>query len=463
MRKYLICFITTFIFYQGFTQEKILIGNITIVGNKITKEAIILREITFKKGDFLSQKQIDIKTKQSKENLVNLNLYNFVDISSENSGGETNIIIEVVERWYIWPYPILELSERNFNVWWDEFKESKYSDFSRMNYGVYLVWENFRGKNELLKLKYRKGFKEHYLFKYEIPYFNKEKTIGISAFAQQFRRKKSFYKTENNKLVYFEDEDYTTKDSEFQITILYRKNTRNKHKLRLNYLQSNIADSIKSYNRDYLKNGKLKGDYFQINYQYANEQRDYVHYPLHGHYLHFQLKKNFEGSSPVNHFELIGKVEKHMEISNRLFIGSSFKAKVSSNDDQPYFAQKALGFDDYVRTYEYYVVDGHNFWLSKTAIKYELIGKTNFEIPYVKMSQFKKAHYSLYFSVFTDFGYVMEMDNQNMEENNLTNTLLFGRGISIDYITYYDKLLRIEYGINRLGEKGIFLHFTNPF
>jgi outer membrane protein assembly factor BamA len=81
MRKYLICFITTFIFYQGFTQEKILIDNITIVGNKITKEAIILREITFKKGDFLSQTEIDIKTKQSKENLVNLNLYNFVDIS----------------------------------------------------------------------------------------------------------------------------------------------------------------------------------------------------------------------------------------------------------------------------------------------------------------------------------------------------------------------------------------------
>ena len=356
----------------------------------------------------------------------------------------------------------MELSERNFNVWWKEFKKSNYSDFSRLNYGVYLVWENFRGKNQLLKIKYRKGFKEHYLFRYEIPYFNKEKTIGISAFAQQFRRKKSFYNTIDNKLLYYENGDkYTTKDSEFQITILYRKNTRNKHKLRLNYLQSNIADSIKSYNPDYLKNGKLKGDYFQINYQYANEQRDYVYYPLHGHYLHFELTKNFGGSSPVNHFEAMAKAEKYIEIQNRLFIGSSFKAKVSSDGYQPYFAQKGLGFDDYVRTYEYYVVDGQNYWLSKTAIKYELIGKTNFEIPYVKMPQFKKAHYSLYFSVFTDLGYVI--DSQNNENNELSNQLLFGRGISLDYVTYYDKMLRIEYGINRLGEKGIFLHFTNPF
>ena len=462
MRKNLICFFILFVPFFSFSQEKLQINSITIKGNKITKEAIILRELTFQKGDAVSKEILDEKIKESEENLTNLLLFNFSEISADIEAAKANITIEIVERWYIWPYPIIELSERNFNVWWNEFKESSYSDFSRMNYGVFLVWENFRGKNELLKIKYRKGFKEHYLFRYEIPYFNKEKTIGISAFVQQFRRKKSFYNTIDNKLLYYENGDkYTTKDSEFQITILYRKNTRNKHKLRLNYLQSNIADSIKSYNPDYLKNGKLKGDYFQINYQYANEQRDYVHYPLHGHYLHFELTKNFGGSSPVNHFEAMAKAEKYIEIQNRLFIASSFKAKVSSDGYQPYFAQKGLGFDDYVRTYEYYVVDGQNYWLSKTAIKYELIGKTNFEIPYVKMPQFKKAHYSLYFSVFTDLGYVI--DSQNNENNELSNQLLFGRGISLDYVTYYDKMLRIEYGINRLGEKGIFLHFTNPF
>ena len=41
--------------------------------------------------------------------------------------------------------------------------------------------------------------------------------------------------------------------------------------------------------------------------------------------------------------------------------------------------------------------------------------------------------------------------------------LLWGNGISIDYVTYYDKLLRIEFSANHLGEKGVFLHFSNPF
>ena len=89
-----------------------------------------------------------------------------------------------------------------------------------------------------------------------------------------------------------------------------------------------------------------------------------------------------------------------------------------------------------------------------------LIGKTKFDVPYIKMSQVKKSHFSIYLSVFADVGYVI--DKQNNNENALANSLLFGKGISLDYITYYDKLLRIEFGINRLGEKGIFLHFSNP-
>ena len=150
-----------------------------------------------------------------------------------------------------------------------------------------------------------------------------------------------------------------------------------------------------------------------------------------------------------------------MELKNQVFIGSSFKSKWSSGGYQPYFAQKGFGFDDYVRGYEYYVVDGQDFWLSKTILKYALIQKTKFDIPYLKMKQFSRAHYSLYLGIFSDMGYVI--DNQTNQENTLSNSLLWGNGISLDYVTYYDKLLRIEFSANHLGEKGVFLHFSNPF
>ena len=77
------------------------------------------------------------------------------------------------------------------------------------------------------------------------------------------------------------------------------------------------------------------------------------------------------------------------------------------------------------------------------------------------MKQFNRAHYSLYIGLFSDMGYVT--DNQTSQTNDLSNSLLWGNGISIDYVTYYDKMLRIELSMNHLGEKGVFLHFSNPF
>ena len=160
-----------------FPQNHITVNDILINGNIITKSEIIQRELSFNKGGSYNLDVLDAKIKESTDNLQNLELFNFINIERN----QNNILITVIERWYFWPYPIFEISERNFNTWWNEFKGNNYSDFSRLNYGIFFNWENFRGRNELLQFKIRRGFKEHYLFSYQIPYFNKNKTIGINS------------------------------------------------------------------------------------------------------------------------------------------------------------------------------------------------------------------------------------------------------------------------------------------
>mgnify|MGYP001971685969 CR=1 FL=1 len=446
----------------GYSQNEIVITKITINGNKITQKDVILRELVFSEGDSFSSSDLKQKITASKQNLFNLQLFNFVEVSYFLKGDSVDLLIDVTERWYFWPYPIFEISERNFNTWWNSFSTSNYSDFSRLNYGLFLNWENFRGRNELLQFKIRKGFKEHYLFSYQIPYFNKKKTIGINNNFQVFRRKKSFYKTENDTLLYYTSDNFTTKDYEFNTELLYRKGVYTTHNLRFHYFFSDVDTAIINKNPNYLRSSsRSSGSYAKFTYQFATEKRDYVEYPLRGYYLHFEGTKYFKGLSQINHYEIIGQAEKHIALTERFFLGSSLKAKYSSSGYQPYFAQRGFGFDDYVRGYEYYVVDGQDFWLSKTGLKYAIIEKTNFEIPFLRMKQFKKAHYSLYFGVFSDLGYVI--DKQTDQENYLSNSVLFGKGISLDYVTYYDKLLRIEFSVNHLGEKGVFLHFSNPF
>ena len=126
-----------------------------------------------------------------------------------------------------------------------------------------------------------------------------------------------------------------------------------------------------------------------------------------------------------------------------------------------YFVQESLGFEDYVRGYEYYVIDNQKFIISKSILKWCLVKDKKFDINILKIKQFQKSFYSIYFSVFSDYGYTVNKFNDN--PNDLSNKSLWGNGVSIDYLTYYDKLLRIEYSINHLGEKGVFLHISNPF
>jgi len=450
-----------FLFTTQLAQAQINVSSIVLSGNTKTQNDIIIRELSLELNTSYSLNDLDKRIEESKENLVNLKLFNFVNINKTENKDSTEIRIDVVEKWYIWPFPIFEISERNFNTWWKEFSANNYSDFSRLNYGVSFNWENFRGRNELLKLKIRKGFKEHYLLSYEVPYFNKNKTIGINTNLQFFKRKKTHFSTEKNKLNYFESGTFNSIDYELNTEIIYRKNLHQKHKLKFTYLQSTIADTIAILNPNYLSNSLSNTSIYSLRYIFKYENRDYIAYPLHGYAINFGAKKYLSATANVKHFEFATKVEKYIEPYKRFYVGSSFKTKYSTEGNQPYFIQKALGYTDYVRGYEYYVVDGQSYWLSKTALKYALIEKTTFDIPYVKMKQFNKSHYSLYLGIFNDLGYVI--NNQNKKQNSINNSLLWGKGIALDYVTYYDKLLRIEYSTNALGEKGVFLHFSSPF
>ena len=174
MNKIILVLFLCFLSHTSYTQDKFIVSKINIIGNNITKESVILRELEFNVGDTVSSDEIEKKINNSLHNLYNIELFNFIDIDKIlfNKNIEINII--VTEQWYIWPYPILEISERNFNTWWKDFSSSNYSDFSRLNYGIHLTWRNFRGKNEQLEFKYRRGFKEQYLIFYNNPFINKK-------------------------------------------------------------------------------------------------------------------------------------------------------------------------------------------------------------------------------------------------------------------------------------------------
>jgi hypothetical protein len=41
--------------------------------------------------------------------------------------------------------------------------------------------------------------------------------------------------------------------------------------------------------------------------------------------------------------------------------------------------------------------------------------------------------------------------------------MLYTYGAGFDVVTFYDLVLRFEYSVNQLGEKGLFFHIRNDF
>ena len=105
--------------------RNIRIDAIEVTGNQITKDFIILRELPFSTGDTIAEEGLEEQLRLARENLNNLLLFNFVEISRLQSVDDPSlitIIIQVEERWYIWPLIEVKLEERNLSTWlqnWD--------------------------------------------------------------------------------------------------------------------------------------------------------------------------------------------------------------------------------------------------------------------------------------------------------------------------------------------------------
>ena len=93
MKKVFFILLLLIVSILGNSQNTITISSITITGNKITKEDIILREIAFSKNSSFATTDLEQKIKESKRNIVNLKLFNFVKIGHVLEENQAKIFI----------------------------------------------------------------------------------------------------------------------------------------------------------------------------------------------------------------------------------------------------------------------------------------------------------------------------------------------------------------------------------
>lgn len=436
---------------------KIIVSNIYISGNKVTKSRIVLRELEFSKNDTIFKTQLKDLIIRSKENLLNTSLFNYVFLDTSFIDKNSIIVkINLEERWYLWPYPILEHADRNFS----SFIHNK--DWNRINYGLFFLKNNFRGRNEILKIKARYGYKEQYLLYYKVPYLDRFGKNGFDVSLAYFQQKEIAYNTYENKLQFYQSQNnYIREIIDAFVSYSYRPRWDNTHLFKLGYKNINVDDTIVKLNSDYLGSGKKKISYFNFSYQFTSDKRDSKVYPLSGYlYSISATKLGLSTHDDVNNFYINAIYSKYFKLNNKFYFSSGLKVKKSLKSENVYFTKQALGYDDYLRAFEYNVIDGKDFFIFRNNVKYELVPTKIKYYEFIPSNKFNKIHYSVYLNLFFDSGYVN--DNNYDKSNFMVNEFLYSEGIGIDFVTYYDKIIRFEYSINKFGNKGFFIHFGAP-
>ncbi len=434
--------------------SKKYISKIIINGLQRTKSWIVLRELSFVEGDTL-QGNYEEELLKSRNRIFNTRLFNKVEVNWRND----TVTIDLKERWYTYPIPIIDLADRNFNEWW----QVRNHDFRRINYAIDFTQSNVRGRNETFNIYLQGGFNKKLQAKYVFPYIDKGRKLGFAVTCSYIIDRQVGYVTDKNYLKFTEIEETGRFRFSTSASLFHRNKFYQSHYVTLGYYANQIPDTIAILNPDYFLDGKTKQRFFSLQYSVVDDHRDIAYYPLKGYYWSASVSKiGITHKEDVNMWSAYFDVAWYKPLGRKWYSNFSFSQKISTPTRQPYMYARALGYNAYyVSGYELYVIDGQHLSLGKINLRKRILSweKT---LNFIPIKQFRNIPLQIYLRAYSDGG--VAIDNSGLVGNALlANKFLWGNGLGLDFVTYYDTVLRLEYSINKSLERGFYIHYKSLF
>jgi Surface antigen variable number repeat len=446
------------------------VNKIVIYGNKVTKDYIVLREVSFKNGTYIAVKEILKTLQKARQDILNTQVFLEVLPSIQYWDTEKiDIAFTVKERWYIFPIPYFKLIDRNINQWVVEQNAS----LERVDYGLKFNWDNVSGRRDKLSFRYVNGYNRQFSVFYEQPYADKKLEKGFLAGVFYTSNRQLTYATDSNKQVFFpinnqQIGDFVRNSFRIETGFTYRKGIHHRHTLRLHYVREQIDDTIPKLIENNLSKGyipyypgntsKLSAGEFLYSYQYFD--LDNIAYPLKGFAFSGAFFQRGLGSKSINLWQLNAKAAKYVTLAPNTYVSVLGAGILKLPFNQPMVHMPALGYGDLtMQGLEYYVADGVMAGILRTTLSRQLF-KINIPTLVTRNEKYKKIPFRVLFKLYGNLGgtYLPYVSN-----SFLNNRLLYTWGAGFDIISYYDFTARIDYSFNQLGENGLFLRVRRDF
>ncbi len=434
MRSVLIRILLLFVYAGGivFAQEKIdasdttkfVVGQIKIFGNEITKDYVILDELPFSPGDTISNKDLQY----AKERVYSLKLFNFVDFLTDRRNPR-RIIILVKESWYIFPVPFIIYRKNSI----------KYS-----NYGVDLLWKNFRGRNETFYASLSFGFDPNFYASYFNPNFiarNVRLSLAgglISVLNKSVSFKEEYAGEEFSSHSYFGTVGLgyrTSLHNTYDFFVTFRRFLLDKPYARYYFATGGTSETSVLFSLD------AKWDTRNLTFNASN---GYL-LTLAGGYTIFFYDDN-EGSKRTHGFaDVSAELRNYFDINEFAIFRTKLKGRVIPFKTYlPYYDRIYLGYTKYIRGHAFDKTEGENYVLASAEFAVPIIRDFRYalDLPLIPTA-LTSARFVAEIVAFFDAG--------KTYDGALKGEIPFGYGAGLNLLFLPYNAFRFEFAWNEKG------------
>ena len=444
--------------YTSIAQDFIKIDTVILRGLKKTKALVVLRELNFRCGEVMKLSDTAAILHSTRNNLLNTRLfhtctYQLTSIPESQGKPEKNALtIELQERWYTLPIPVLELADRNFNEWWYDRKH----DFRRINAGLTILQKNVRGRNEDFLIGAQTGFTRRLDFSYFIPYLDKRQILGLKVQGIFLGNREVAVRSFSNRLQFVKDENSFGRERIMAgIQLLIRKNINRYHSLECNYHSYKVSDFIFNLNPNYFLGSRFQR-YLEFRYTHTLDYRNYRFYATKGWMATFRASRI--GVLSTDNFKLwscTGSISLYRPLTGRFYLATKLDGEIAEDKRLPYLGSRTLGYENrFVRGYERNVLEGNASIHLRNSLRMKVFSQV-WNTGFSRSARYNHFPLDAYLVSFFDAGYMY--NRFVLPENRLlVNTGLAGFGLGLHIVTVYDLVFRTEYSFNRQGGRGLF-------
>jgi outer membrane protein assembly factor BamA len=402
------------LYFNMSPKEKIKLDTIVISGNKVTQNSIILKELSFSQHDSISLEILDY----NKNRIYSTGLFTKIDGLLYQQTGKKVLEIHVDERWYLYPYPIIGIKDRNWNNFY---------------YGLGLAHINFLGLNQKLFGSFALGYDPFVNFHYFNPDFITDDFMFDVTLSHSKTKNKSLYNSSFAK-------DFYEYWYNLQISAGNRIDIYKTIWLSLGYSQINVTE--KNVNKTISPSGK--DEFLTVNISGEINTRDMNEYPMKGRYLSAAIKKCGFGESKVDYLQAWFDAREYLPVIYNWSLGFRGFTGLTIGNTLPNYSHYFLGYSERIRGKFNEVMEGENISGFSSELRIPILGPTYHVLPDFPIPQFAILRYGVNAAFFFDAGEVWNKHCFKWDQ------FTYGYGFGLHFLLPYSVVIRTEIGFDKL-------------